>query len=39
VAAQAQDVFWWREGRLPGPNDFEAFLNEGDRVLNLFAGS
>jgi hypothetical protein len=38
VAAQAQDVFWWREGRLPGPDDFEAFLNEGDRVLNLFAG-
>ena len=39
VAAQAQDVFWWREGRLPGPGGFDAFLNEGDRVVNLFAGS
>ncbi len=39
VAAQAQDVFWWQEGRLPGPDEFEAFLTEGDRVLNLFAGS
>ena len=37
VAAQAQDVFWWREGRLPGPGEFEAFLAEGDRVVNLFA--
>ncbi len=39
VAAQAQDVFWWQERRLPGPDEFEAFLTEGDRVLNLFAGS
>ena len=39
VAAQAQDVFWWREGWLPGPNGFDAFLNEGDHVLNLLAGS
>ena len=36
VAAQAQDVFWWREGRLPRPGEFEAFLTEGDRVVNLF---
>ncbi len=39
VAAQAQDVFWWRDRRLPGPDEFEAFLTEGDRVLTLFAGS
>src|SRR2546428_9978385 len=39
VGAQAQDVFWWREGRLPGPDGFDAFLNDGDRILNLFAGS
>ncbi len=37
VAAHAQDVFWWREGRLPGPGEFEAFLTAGDRVVNLFA--
>jgi hypothetical protein len=37
VAAQARDVFWWREGRLPGPGEFEAFLTEGDRVVTIFA--
>jgi hypothetical protein len=39
VAAQARDVFWWREGRLPGPDGFEAFLTDGDHVLKLFAAS
>ncbi len=39
VAAQAQDVFWWRERRLPAPDEFDAFLNEGARVLELFAAS
>jgi hypothetical protein len=39
LAAQARDVFWWREGRLPGPDGFEAFLTDGDHVLKLFAAN
>jgi hypothetical protein len=37
VAAQAADVFWWQEGRLPAADGFDEFLNEGTRVLQLFA--
>lgn len=38
AAAQGQDLFWWRERRLPTPDEFDAFLTEGTRVAELFGG-
>ncbi len=37
VAARAADVFWWQERRLPAADGFDAFLNEGNQVLDLIA--
>jgi hypothetical protein len=37
VAAQATDVFWWQERRLPSPEGFDEFLNAGTQVVELFA--
>ena len=39
VTARSADLFWWQERRLPSANDFDAFLNEGAQVLELFAPS
>ena len=39
VAARGADVFWWQERRLPSANGFDAFLNEGAQVVELFAPS
>ena len=39
VSAQGPDVFWWQERRLPSANGFDAFLNEGAQVVELFAPS
>jgi len=38
VSAQAADVFWWREWRLPPPDQFDAFLSEADKLVALLAG-
>lgn len=37
VTVQAADVFLWQERRLPSAEGFDAFLNEGTQVLELFA--
>jgi hypothetical protein len=37
VAAGGQDLFWWQQRGLPPPDQFDSFLDEGSRVLRLFA--
>jgi len=36
VAAQGPDLFWWRERRLPPPDEFDPFLSEATRVAEIF---
>ena len=37
VAGAGQELMWWRDGRLPSPDQFDAFLMEGDRIQRAFA--
>lgn len=37
VAAGGQELFVWQDHGLPPPDQFDAFLNEGTRVLEIFA--
>ena len=39
VAAGGQELFFWQEQGLPPPDQFEAFLNEGTPVLEIFAAN
>ena len=32
-----QELMWWRDGALPPPDQFDAFLMEGDRIQRVFA--
>lgn len=36
LAGAGTDLFWWKEGDLPGPDQFDAYLTELDGVRNLF---
>jgi hypothetical protein len=36
LAGAGMDLFWWKEGDLPGPDQFDAYLTELDGVRNLF---
>ena len=36
VAGAGHELFWWRPGRLPKPDDLDALLAEGDGVRRLF---
>jgi hypothetical protein len=37
VAGAGRELMWWRGGRLPAPDQFDAFLMEGDRIQRAFA--
>jgi hypothetical protein len=36
LAGGGPDLFWWKDGDLPEPNQFEAYLTELDGVRRLF---
>jgi len=36
VAGMGKILLWWRNGSLPGPESFGAFLTAGDRVRQVF---
>ncbi len=38
VAGGGRDLFWWQQGRLPGPGQFDRFLNMGGWIVSVFAG-
>ena len=37
TAGAGRELMWWRDGRLPAPDQFDAFLMEGDRIQRAFA--
>jgi len=37
AAGAGQELMWWRDGALPPPDRFDAFLMEGQRVYLAFA--
>jgi hypothetical protein len=39
VAGSGQDLFWWQQGRLVSPDQFDRFLNMGGWIVSVFAGA
>jgi hypothetical protein len=39
VAGSGQDLFWWQQGRLASPDQFDRFLNMGGWIVSVFAGA
>jgi hypothetical protein len=37
AAGAGGELMWWRDGALPPPDAFDAFLMEGERVRGAFA--
>jgi hypothetical protein len=37
VAGGGQDLFWWQQGRLAAPDQFDRFLNMGGWIVSVFA--
>jgi hypothetical protein len=37
AAGSGRELMWWRNGTLPAPDEFDAFLMEGDRIRLVFA--
>jgi hypothetical protein len=39
VAGSGQDLFWWQQGRLASPDQFDRLLNMGGWIVSVFAGA
>jgi hypothetical protein len=37
AAGAGRELMWWRNGTLPAPDEFDAFLMAGDRIWLVFA--
>ena len=36
LAGAGSQLLWWRDGRLPGPDDLDQLIADGDRLRRLF---